>query len=407
MAENITNKSFLDWEGLQTLWTKINLTFANKSVIDGEIDTIKGDLGSITGEFDTFKSSIQTSIDGINDTITTIAPRDVENYTAAITLAPSLSAGTILNIKNNETIGDKTYFTGLYMVTNPTNDPNNPNNIIEKISTSSGSGVGSNVEELSESLAELYRVAITNVGVVDEHGNTLSNSGTQKSENALIIQVDNNFDANTDSVNALTHRAIAAMYGDLIERIDQLPKFNIKIVDELPTENISSSTIYLVTSNKVETDSLYAEYIYVTTGNEGKWEKLGEQSINIDDYITVSAAEELINNKIQEIINTSIKDDIKEEIIGDLTESFATKDDVKDNVNKTDLTTILGGYYTKTEVDNSFLTINKANDLFIKSDDISDLMTEADIITSITTGAIGNAIRISDDQINSLVVNNA
>lgn len=55
--------------------------------------------------------------------------------------------------------------------------------------------------------------------------------------------------------------------------ISAIPKFNIKVVSELPTNDISSTTIYLLNASKAETGNLYTEYIYV----DNKWEMLGSQ----------------------------------------------------------------------------------------------------------------------------------
>ena len=46
--------------------------------------------------------------------------------------------------------------------------------------------------------------------------------------------------------------------------ISVIPKFAIKPVNELPTEDISTTTVYLVLNNSGETSNLYDEYIYTT-----------------------------------------------------------------------------------------------------------------------------------------------
>lgn len=54
------------------------------------------------------------------------------------------------------------------------------------------------------------------------------------------------------------------------------------IVQELPTTDISTSTIYLVPSAKPSTENVYDEYIYV----DNKWEHIGSTSIDLTDYVT-------------------------------------------------------------------------------------------------------------------------
>lgn len=57
---------------------------------------------------------------------------------------------------------------------------------------------------------------------------------------------------------------------------------NFQIVDELPTENISTSTIYLILSDVQTEDNIYDEYIYVN----GNWEHIGSTSVDLSDYVT-------------------------------------------------------------------------------------------------------------------------
>lgn len=69
--------------------------------------------------------------------------------------------------------------------------------------------------------------------------------------------------------------------------ISAIPKFAIKVVDALPTTDISNSTVYLLRTSETETGNLYTEYIYaeVSTGTY-QWEKLGTQTLDLSDYVT-------------------------------------------------------------------------------------------------------------------------
>lgn len=72
--------------------------------------------------------------------------------------------------------------------------------------------------------------------------------------------------------------------------VSTIPKFDIKVVDTLPTDNISSTTVYLVLSGTT-TKNLYTEYIYVNND----WEELGTQSVDLSDYYNKSEIDEKIN----------------------------------------------------------------------------------------------------------------
>lgn len=64
--------------------------------------------------------------------------------------------------------------------------------------------------------------------------------------------------------------------------ISSIPKFEIAVVESLPTTDISNTTVYLVANTSTQTNNLYTEYIYV----DSKWEKLGEQTVDLSGYAT-------------------------------------------------------------------------------------------------------------------------
>lgn len=81
-----------------------------------------------------------------------------------------------------------------------------------------------------------------------------------------------------------------------------------EIVDELPTENIDTHTIYLVKETVGEADDYYNEYIYVN----GEWELLGSTRIDLSDYYTKEQVDKIIKtltgvfNEKVDIINGNI-----------------------------------------------------------------------------------------------------
>lgn len=404
MAEN--KKFFLDWEGVKTLWAKIGSVFATKAELNSKVDTINGTIGELSSDID----GVNTRINGVEDVIGTFAPREYDNYTAAVNGVSGLTAGTIIHIKNDSKLLDENgnpvegedapiYKAGLYMVIDPANGT------IEKISTASGSGAGENIEELALTVQKLDAAAIKGAAIVDESGSILS-TVEKTDSNTLLIKVDNEFKANSDSVNALTHRAAAAMFGTLAEQITKLPKFSISVVDALPESEISTTTIYLVKNSDETSNNLYTEYIYVTTGATGEWEKLGEQTLVIDDYVTKDFLETQLNTALADVVNTTKLNtaiaEVKSEILGTVAETYVSKTDADKFIDGDKLNTALDYYYTKDEANAAFLTQTVADTLYVKTADIEGFVTEGDILVSIQSGLIGETIRITDDQINSL-----
>ena len=81
-----------------------------------------------------------------------------------------------------------------------------------------------------------------------------------------------------------------------------------EIVDELPTENIDTHTIYLVKETVGESDDYYNEYIYIN----GEWELLGSTRIDLSNYYTKEQVDKIIEtltgvfNEKVDIINGNI-----------------------------------------------------------------------------------------------------
>ena len=77
---------------------------------------------------------------------------------------------------------------------------------------------------------------------------------------------------------------------------------NFQIVDSLPTENISTSTIYLVPSTKPEAENIYDEYIYVNNS----WEHIGSTSIDLSDYVTKTYFNQNVGDATKNYIATQL-----------------------------------------------------------------------------------------------------
>lgn len=123
---------------------------------------------------------------------------------------------------------------------------------------------------------------------------------------------------------------------EIDNKISAIPKFDIEVIDSLPTSNISESTVYLVKSGE-ESNNLYTEYIYA----DGVWEKLGEQKLDISQFATkdeLGKVETQFNTalvKIDSEIKILEKENVEEqELIDGLLSELADGKTVKnDNLN--------------------------------------------------------------------------
>ncbi len=71
--------------------------------------------------------------------------------------------------------------------------------------------------------------------------------------------------------------------------VSAIPKFAISVVSSLPTSDISTSTIYLL-SNGGSSGNSYDEYLYVNSA----WEKIGTTEVDLSGYVPTTRT---VNNK--------------------------------------------------------------------------------------------------------------
>ena len=100
--------------------------------------------------------------------------------------------------------------------------------------------------------------------------------------------------------------------------VSAIPKFAIKVVTDLPTENISESTIYLKAHEHGTGDS-YDEYIYTA----GKWEKIGNTDIDLSDYLKSADAATTYLTKTAASTTYATKQDVTD-ITTNLTDNYVT-----------------------------------------------------------------------------------
>ena len=409
MADTNTQKFFLDLGGLTTLWNKIKSSFADKAATETSFTNVNKDIKDVK----TSISGVGTEIDGLETTILSYAPKTATNYSQALGFASSLVPGTMIDVADPETIendnGEKiTYGSGLYVVVS--SDPAE----IKFLSTSTGSDTDSGIDGLNIRVEALENDVIKSA-VITDGSKQIGSYGV--ANNALLIAHDDVFDINTDSVKALTHRAIAAKFQTLEAVISGIPKFKVEVITngELPTEGISSSTIYLVKNTVTSSSNLYTEYIYVEKAQgEWAWEKLGEQSLEVSNFVTQTQLSDAISAALRNYmtstdIQTYVQGQIEtaqNTILTTVSTTYAKKSDVETISGKVDtIEGKLDTYLLKDEASTTYLKKTDASTTYLSKTEAESKgwMTEGQILTSIQSGNIGNAIAITDAQIENIV----
>ena len=75
--------------------------------------------------------------------------------------------------------------------------------------------------------------------------------------------------------------------------ISAITTLNIVVVQTLPTQDISTTTIYLVPKSTAQTDNVYDEYIYVNNS----WELIGTTAVDLSNYYTKTEVDNKLSAK--------------------------------------------------------------------------------------------------------------
>lgn len=79
--------------------------------------------------------------------------------------------------------------------------------------------------------------------------------------------------------------------------ISAIVTLNVVVVQTLPTQDISTTTIYLVPKQTTGTDDIYDEYIYVNNS----WEHIGSTAIDLSNYYNKSQVDTLLADKVDKV----------------------------------------------------------------------------------------------------------
>ena len=158
---------------------------------------------------------------------------------------------------------------------------------------------------------------------------------------------------------------------DLKTDITAIPKFAIEVVETLPEDNISETTVYLVLEKPDSAGDLYTEYIYVN----GTWENLGKQTVDLSSYSTT----EQMNAAISAAIKSSLASYYTKEQVN---EELGKKADLSALDNYVLSATLKSDYLTKTQVETELNKKANASDLsnYVENDTFtSELANKANL----------------------------
>lgn len=206
------------------------------------------------------------------------------------------------------------------------------------------------------------------------------------------------------------------------ERLSAIPKFAITVVDSLPTENISPTTVYLMKTGD-EDRNLFSEFIYAGE----KWEMLGTQSVDLTPYakredvdaeLAQKATVERVNALEVEVAKKASQADLDKanQAIDQQDKGLATKaetaevETLKATVEtKADKANTLTGYgitdaYTKSEVDTEVAKKADKSDT-LAGYGITDAVTKSELQQVLQTEGVQADWAQSDETQKSFIQN--
>lgn len=214
----------------------------------------------------------------------------------------------------------------------------------------------------SEEIAETKK-AVKNLS------ETVATQSESVAENSAAIA------SNTSAIADETAAREAAVE-ELNEKISEVPKFKIEVVDSLPAEG-DSATIYLLKISE-EAGNLYEEYVY----SNGAWEKLGPM-VDLSGYATKDEMEAAF-------AGVYTKDEVDALIAplaiqADVDAALALKADADAVYTKDEVDAAIAPLAVKDEVDAALDEKANSSDVYTKDEADAKFLTEHQDISGLAT----------------------
>lgn len=274
--------------------------------------------------------------------------------------------------------------------------------------------VEEDIEEMQGELGDLSKNVADNSAAIEENSAAIANNSVAIEENAVAISgnsvaIEENAAAIAKNVTAIEENAAAiidearireAEIAAVNERIDNIPAFEMKLVEELPEEG-EPTIIYLVKDEGKDTCS---EYVYV----DGKWEKLGSE-VDLSDYVKEEDLEAAIAPlAVQENVYTKAESDAKfltehQDLSGIESDIQNVSGSVENLGNEIEL---VSGYiedlsenvYTKAEADAKFLTEHQDLSDYVKNEALEAAIAPLAVQENVYTKAEADAKFLTEHQ---------
>lgn len=200
--------------------------------------------------------------------------------------------------------------------------------------------------ELEKKFSELTAAAVLTDADILAISQIDSATASLMSKRTTLIAIANKLASLTNYTSELTtqDKTLTGAINELKGLISLIPHFGIEVVQTLPVEDISETTIYMTPSQNPQTQDAYDEFIYVNDA----WEHVGSTAVDLSAYYTKLEVDGLLATKANTADvstalalkeNTADMEEDVTDIVVDLTDTIETAEG-----NPVTLQTVQEGY---------------------------------------------------------------
>lgn len=291
MVENVkADKQYVDTKD-EKITKKVDANTTNISTNTQNVDrliehvtSINNSITSITNRVGTNENDISTLNDNVNDLYLIKADTQYvdEKFEQLLGEGANETLDTIGEIAKALQEHDDDYDGLLSVVSNKADKTEIPTKVSQL-----EQDVSVNADEVLE--------------IVEENGAEVSRDYTIGTSDSYNITNDKQI-ITTKAVKSIIDNELLNYYTttEIHTLLKNINTLSFKVVENLPTTNINTSTIYLVPY-----ENEYEEFIYVNSA----WEMLGTTKINISEYATKAYVDSVVDSKIESSITTALEGD--------------------------------------------------------------------------------------------------
>lgn len=164
--------------------------------------------------------------------------------------------------------------------------------------------IQNNINSLDKKITDLENNKANRNELFSGSYNDLSDKPTIPSKISDLTN-DREFVTNTTN-NLVNYYSKSEVFtkNEVLSLIDKISTMSMLVVDTLPTENISSTTIYLLPTITSETQNVFEEYIYVNN----QWELIGTTKIDLTGLVKPEDVMPIVEENSEEVESLGIEE---------------------------------------------------------------------------------------------------